>query len=86
MKQFTKIYYDAADNILHIHTQDSPITFEPVENDERIVRLEDLEIDTPIYIKARDLLNNMEFRDGGIKLKSNARIELKDLAITKINV
>ena len=74
MTQHTRIYLDAAGNIIHTHTQTTPITFEPVE-DKNIVESHDVELDDHPngFIRARELLSNMERKAGKIQFKESAK-------------
>lgn len=73
MTQHTRVYLDAAGNIIHTHTQTTLITFEPVE-DPNIVETHDVELDDHPdgFIKARELLENMEKNGNSIRFKAGA--------------
>jgi hypothetical protein len=60
-KQYTKIYYDNAGNVLHVATQDSPFVNEPIDGDPRIAgQMEfELEHEEEFHINADILRESM---------------------------
>lgn len=73
MKQYCKVYYDGAGNILHLHTQDTPITFDPVSGDARVTEEWDFEVDFlgTAHTRARSILTQLDKRsDTGPAFKS----------------
>ena len=86
MKQYIRLYYDAGGNIKHVHTQTTPIDFEPVPDDPDIVSTEDIELEDESaepFIRAREFLNNMEVRGGRAEFKPSAPSTMRNRNITR---
>lgn len=74
--QYTRVYVDVdTGEVAHVHTQDTPLTFDPVEDVSRNLIHTDMELDldSPNHVHASEIREGLEYKGGAVAVKKSAK-------------
>lgn len=74
--QYTRVYVDVdTGEVVHVHTQDTPLDFDPVEDLSRNLVHTDMELDldSDKHVMASDIRAGLEYKNGEVAIMRSAK-------------